>query len=143
MPPAARRTTATGTATVQPSLVGLSSGLFVVRRTEDMQALVEGAATFFLSLGGTFGMLGSQLTEKLEYQLQKEGLDQHGRLSAILGTSAQRAAKAITDPLFRCADAQTECAAYVQLAGRMWAQNFSEPVNRARAMRDNEDLLEA
>jgi chemotaxis regulatin CheY-phosphate phosphatase CheZ len=127
MPPRARTATTTTTTTTTTA-----PGLIDIRNTEEVSATVESFQQHFMVLSQYLAIMAVKLDFRIVGQLKKEGLDSHGRLSFLLGTSAQRAADRTTDPVNAAADALAEAAAAMILFGQRWSANVAEPIAAAR-----------
>lgn len=111
-----------------------------VRSTEDMHSLAEGGRTDMQDTAETLVNIADALERRIIAQLRKEGLDSSGRLAAILGTSAERAAKDCTRHLRNAASYLNSGAAGMVEAKRRF-DRIAESIRAARDAREDADSL--
>jgi hypothetical protein len=111
-----------------------------VRSTEDMHALAEGGRTDMQDVAETLTNIADALERRIVMQLRKEGLDASGRLAAILGTSAERAARDCTRHL-RNAAAYMNSGAAGMVESKRRFDRIAESIRAAREAREDADAL--
>lgn len=111
-----------------------------VRSTEDMHALGEGGRTDMQDVAETLVNIADALERRIIMQLRKEGLDHNGRLSMLLGTSAERAARDCTRHL-RNAAAYLNSGASAMVETKRRFDVIAESIRAAREARTDADAL--
>jgi hypothetical protein len=111
-----------------------------VRSVEDMHSLAEGARQDMQDTAETLANIADALERRIVAQLRKEGIDHSGRLAAILGTSAERAAKDCTRHIRNAAAYLSSSAAAMTEAKRKF-DGIAESIRAAREAREDADAL--